>query len=62
MQTTINELEGGKLAFEGKAGATLSFDTFTLEERPSFLNYLRAGLQISLVAAIDYTAANGDKT
>ena len=57
--TTINELEGGKCDFEGKAGASLNFAQFGVEERATFVNYQRAGLHLSLVAAIDYTLANG---
>ena len=30
--------------------------------RPSFVDYLRSGWQISLVAAIDYTASNEEPT
>lgn len=62
VQTTIHELEGGKRSFKGKSGASLSFLEFCVEKRPTFLNYQRAGLKISLVAAIDYTSSNGSQS
>ena len=33
---------------------------FQLFEKPSFLDYLRAGWSISVVGAIDYSTSNGD--
>lgn len=35
-------------------------NSFRLYSRPTFIDYLRSGWAISLVAAIDYTASNGD--
>ena len=61
--TTVEELGNGtegKREYEGKAGAKLIFTNWKVVETPSFLEYMRSGLQISLVAAIDYTASNGD--
>jgi hypothetical protein len=38
----------------------LSFDQFTIVERPSFVEYLRSGWNINMTAAIDFTASNGE--
>ena len=38
----------------------LIFDHIEVFTRPTFIDYLRSGWQISLVAAIDYTASNGE--
>jgi len=35
-------------------------DNFVVKERPTFVDYLRAGWQVSLTAAVDYTASNGE--
>jgi hypothetical protein len=35
-------------------------DEFNMEERYSFYDYLRGGLQLNLITAIDFTASNGD--
>ena len=32
----------------------------TQEEKPSFLDFLRGGLNLNLHVAIDFTASNGD--
>ena len=57
---TINQLENeSKRSFEGKSGATFVLTEYELVIRPSFLDYLRGGTQISIVGAIDYTASNG---
>ena len=47
---------------QGLSGTTtqLHFDAFQVYSRPTFVEYLRSGWQISLVAAIDYTASNGN--
>ena len=34
--------------------------SFDVVQKPGFVDYLRSGWQISLVAAIDYTASNGN--
>lgn len=44
-----------------REGSTLSFSMVQVFVRPGFLDYLRSGWQISLVAAIDFTASNGLK-
>lgn len=38
------------------------YKAFELTVKPSFVDYLRSGWQVSLVAAIDYTASNGTPT
>ena len=48
------------MALNGKGGATLVFDKFEIFVPPTFVDYLRAGWQISFVAGIDYTGSNGD--
>jgi len=61
---TIDELKGGKKEFaltnpkKGGAG-TLKLLSFTLELRPSFIDYLRGGEQLNLITAIDFTGSNG---
>lgn len=42
----------------GDAGKIV-FKQFTLVERPTFVEILRSGLQLSLAVAIDFTASNG---
>ena len=60
-QTTVNALLGGSNnTINGADGTTLVFDHAEVFIRPSFVDYLRSGWQISLVAAIDYTASNGN--
>ena len=39
---------------------TVNFRQFELVERPSFVDYLRSGWQISLTLALDFTASNGN--
>ena len=58
---TINQLESDqKRSFEGKGGSQFVLLDYTLFERSSFLDYLRGGIQVSIVGAIDYTASNGN--
>lgn len=35
-------------------------DSFTIIEKPSFLDYLRSGWNVNLSTAIDFTASNGE--
>lgn len=35
-------------------------DNFEVKEKPSFVDYLRAGWEVSLTVAVDYTASNGE--
>ena len=59
---TINELETNvaKRSFEGKDKSLFILQEYALFERPSFLDYLRSGIQVSIVGAVDYTASNGN--
>jgi len=57
---TVNELEEGKREFEGKDKSTFLLMDYQLFDRPAFLDYLRSGIKISIVGAIDYTASNGN--
>lgn len=38
----------------------LKIESFTIIERPSFMEYLRSGWAINLSIAIDFTASNGE--
>ena len=58
--TTINQLEAGNHSYNGAGGANLVIINYRQFIRPSFLDYMRAGWQISVVTAIDYTASNGN--
>lgn len=60
IQTTCSQLMNGSHSYDGMAGSTCTFQNFRAFERPTFLDYLRAGWQISVVTAIDYTASNGN--
>ena len=44
----------------GKGNSTIVFNTLEFFQPTSFVDCLRAGWQISFVAAIDYTKSNGD--
>jgi len=46
----------------GEQGGQITFSDFKIIERPGFVDYLRSGWQISIVAAIDYTVSNGPYT
>ena len=53
-------MEAGKTTLEVGNGATLVVDNFEVKEKPTFVDYLRSGWQVSLSVAIDYTASNGE--
>lgn len=44
----------------GRAGAKFALQSFEIIERATIIDYLKAGWSVSLVAAIDFTASNGD--
>lgn len=46
----------------GEMGGEVTFTHYSMFETPSFVDYLRSGWQISLVAAVDYTGSNGPYT
>lgn len=59
--TSVNALNRGfPITLNGNLSATYTFENVSVFTRPTFLDYLRSGWQISLVAAIDYTASNRD--
>lgn len=41
-------------------GCTIVFDDLTIREKPTFIDYLRAGWQVGMTVAIDYTQSNKD--
>lgn len=60
MITSIADLEAGKTTLDIGSNATLVVDNFEVKEKPTFVDYLRAGWQVSLTCAVDYTASNGE--
>jgi len=58
-ESSVNQILGGQGTLNGHAGASLVFNHAELFIQPSFVDYLRSGWQISLVAAIDFTGSNG---
>lgn len=64
-------MKGGKASFaltkekdvnskKPKARGTVFFDKFEFARNFSFLDYLRGGMQVSLIVCIDFTGSNGD--
>ena len=58
--TTVDDLEAGRTQMTAGGNANLSVLQMQVYQRPTFVEYLRSGWGVSLVAAIDYTASNGD--
>ena len=58
--TSISDIEAGSKTINAGGNTTCTFHQFKTYIRPTFVDYLRAGWGISLVAAIDYTASNGN--
>lgn len=64
--STIETLKKGdqkvlSLAKEnGSSAGTINVSQFRYIEKPSFTDYLRSGWFINMVAAIDFTASNGE--
>jgi len=49
-----------KVSHPKKADAgALIIDNFALITRPTFVDYLRGGLQLNMIVAIDFTGSNG---
>jgi len=44
----------------GEACGSLAIRSFNVEIRPTFLDYITAGIEISFMVAIDFTGSNGD--
>ena len=58
--TTVYDLKQNKtLDLNAQGGGQISMENFSVMERPSFVDYLRSGWQISLSVAIDFTGSNG---
>ena len=57
--TTVNNLLEHKI-LNGREGSKFALQSFELIERSTLIDYLKAGWSVSLVAAIDFTASNGD--
>ncbi len=56
----INEKKAAKKGKKYKNSGTLLVNQCKIIEKPSFIDYLRSGWTISLSAAIDFTASNGE--
>lgn len=48
------------LLHNGTPAGLLVIEMLETVEKPSFIDYLRGGMQINLYVAIDYTASNGE--
>ena len=58
VEASVNELLE-EAQFDGLEGSKLIFEEFEVYDRPTFLEYLKAGWQIEMRAAIDFSAASG---
>jgi hypothetical protein len=57
--TNVNDMESKK-SFDVETGSSLVLLSTFIFDKPSFVDYLRSGVQVSLVGAVDYTASNGN--
>ena len=57
--TTVNKMLKQNL-YMGQDGARLILVSFQMIQKPTFVDYLRSGWQVSLVTAIDFTSSNGN--
>jgi len=57
---SIKSLELKKPKSNKKNYGSLEIADFSLREKPSFLEYLRRGVQLNVVTAIDFTSSNGN--
>ena len=58
----MQEVVDGKTAFDAGNQSQLQLSDVNVFVRPTLVDYLRSGWQISMVAAVDYTASNGAPT
>jgi len=58
--TTVAQLEGGMTNLDAGHGTQIALNNLSIYQRPTLVDYLRSGWSISMVAAIDYTASNGN--
>ena len=64
---TLNDLIGGKREFtlltaKGKPAGTIKLISFDLMVKPSFMDFIRGGEQLSFILAVDFTGSNGIPT
>lgn len=59
IQKEKNKFELYNAKKKKKAG-TLIIDSLELRREPTFLEYLKGGLQLNLIVAVDFTGSNGD--
>ena len=55
-EITAKTMDGKKVA------GILKFSNMTVAAKPTFVDYLRSGLQLNLITAIDFTSSNGRVT
>ena len=65
VRTSVHSMlaaQGEKMEVEYKDGVFghLSADDCSIEERPTFCQFIAGGCEISVVVAIDFTSSNGD--
>lgn len=57
----LREARGEFMSLSTKSKkAKISIEIRDFEDRPSFLDYIRGGVQLSFIVAVDFTASNGD--
>jgi len=49
-----------QLVRNGTFGGTLAVRSFSVEVRPTFLDYVRSGIELNFMVAVDFTGSNGD--
>jgi hypothetical protein len=59
MYDVINEKKRKKKGSKYKNSGMVMLKSVTVETRPSFLDYLQAGLQVNFTVAVDFTGSNG---
>jgi hypothetical protein len=42
-----------------KKAGTLILQSFSVFQKPTFVDYIRGGLQLNMIVAIDFTGSNG---
>ena len=55
---TFHEVRNAK----GKVTGLFAFRDLQIYKKPTFLDYLRSGIQLNLITAVDFTASNGHQT
>jgi len=66
-EVSLDQLRGGQKDFvlsnpKKKTPGSLRLLSFSIQEKPTFIDYLRGGEQLNLVTAIDFTGSNGIPT